>query len=203
MIPLVVAVALTLAVQGWRRGAIVWIAVVAATFATIAGFKLVFLSCYPVFDPMAVHSPSGHVAAATVVSGGLAAMLTRRRGSILPAALAAALVIGFSRIVLKAHSLPEVIIGALVGLAGAAALMRFAGPPPNLRLSPLLVVIVTVAVLFHGLHLHAEAAIRRTAWRAGQFIPACRDTPENHGWPDMGTADHSDWPHPDTHPDWS
>ncbi len=178
ILPLVLVLAIALAIQGWRRGAIVWLLVVASTFAVMLGFKLIFLSCSPVVGPMDIRSPSGHVAAATVVSGGLAAMLTGRRGSILPAAMVAALVIGLSRIVLGMHSLPEVIIGALVGLAGAAALLRFAGRPPSLRLSPLVAVIVVVAVVFHGLHLPAEAAIRHTALRAAQFIPACRGTAE-------------------------
>jgi hydrogenase/urease accessory protein HupE len=137
-----------------------------------------FLSCSPLFGPMDVRSPSGHVAAATVVAGGLAAMLSHRRASILPAALLAAIVIGMSRLVLGAHSLPEVIIGALIGLAGAAALLRFAGTPPRLRTAPLVAVIVVVAAVFHGLHLPAEAAIRHTAYRVAQFIPACRGTPQ-------------------------
>src|ERR1700722_1388857 len=146
--------------QGWRRGAVAWVVVVAATFAATLAFKLMFLGCSPLFGPMDVHSPSGHVAAATVVSGGLAAMLTRRRASILPAALVAACVIGLSRLVLGMHSLPEVIVGALIGLAGAAALLRFAGrPPEGLRAAPVVAVVVVVAVVFHGLHLPAEAAI--------------------------------------------
>ncbi len=178
IIPLVLAVAVALALQGWRRGAITWLAVVATTFAATLGFKLMFLACSPLFGPMDVHSPSGHVAAASVVTGGLAAMLTRQRASILPAALIAAIVIGLSRLVLGAHSLPEVIVGALIGLTGAGALMRFAGPPPALSLAPLIAVIVIVAAIFHGLHLPAEAAIRHTAFRAAQFIPACRGTPE-------------------------
>ena len=178
ILPLVLAVAVVLAIQGWRRGALTWLVVVAVTFVTMLALKVIFLACTPLFGPMDVHSPSGHVAAATVVSGGLAAMLTRRRSSILPAALLAALVIGFSRLALGAHSFPEVVLGALVGLAGAAALLRFAGPPPRLRLTPLIMVVVLVALLFHGLHLPAEAAIRHTAFRASLFIPACRETAE-------------------------
>lgn len=174
VLPLVVAIAVALAVQGWRRGAATWLIVVAATFAATAAFKLIFLSCSPVFGPMDMHSPSGHVAAATVVTGGLAVMLTRRQFSILPAAILAALVIGMSRLVLGMHSLPEVIFGALIGLAGAAALMRYAGRPPELKLAPLIGVIVVIAGLFHGLHFPAEAAIRHTAFRAARFIPACR-----------------------------
>jgi membrane-associated phospholipid phosphatase len=178
ILPLVLAVAVALAVQGWRRGAVAWLLVVAATFAVTLLFKLMFLSCAPLFGPMDVHSPSGHVAAATVVGGGLAAMLTRCRASILPAAFLAAVVIGMSRIILGLHSLPEIIIGALLGLAGAVALMRVVGPPPRLKPAPLAAVIVIIATLFHGLHLPAEAAIRKTAFRAAQYVPACSETPE-------------------------
>ncbi len=178
ILPLVFAIAITLVVQGWRRGAMIWLVVVATTFLATLIFKLVFLACWPLFGPMDIHSPSGHVAAATVVAGGLAAILSSRRNSILPAAALAALVIGISRLVLGMHSLPEVIVGALIGLAGAAALLRFAGQPPRLRVAPMIAVIVAVAGLFHGMHFPAEAAIRHTAFRAAQFIPACRGTPE-------------------------
>jgi membrane-associated phospholipid phosphatase len=178
IVPLVLATAVALALQGWRRGALVWLVVVATTFLAMLALKLMFLACSPLFGPMDVHSPSGHVAAATVVAGGLAAMLSRRRATILPAALLAAIVIGVSRLVLGMHSLPEVVVGALIGLAGAAALLRFSGVPPRLRVAPLVIVIVVVAAVFHGLHLPAEAAIRHTAFRAAQYIPACRGTPE-------------------------
>ena len=160
ILPLVLAIAVALAVQGWRRGAFVWLLVVAGVFFTTLVLKVMFLACSPLLGPIDVHSPSGHVAAATVVTGGLAAMLTRRRTSILPAAALAAMVIGVSRLVLGMHSLPEVAVGALIGLAGAVALLRFSGPSPRLQLAPLIAVIVVAAALFHGLHLPAEAAIR-------------------------------------------
>lgn len=178
IIPLVLAVAVTLALQGWRRGALVWLVVVSVTFLATLAFKLMFLACSQLFGPIDVHSPSGHVAAATVVTGGLAAMLAQRRDSILPAALVAAIVIGLSRVMLGMHSLPEVIVGALIGLAGAVALMRFAGHPPAMNLTPLLTVIVVVAALFHGRHMPAEAAIHHTAYRLAIYIPACHGTPE-------------------------
>lgn len=177
ILPLVLAVAIVLAAQGWRNGALTWLLVVVGTFAATVTFKLVFLSCSPVFGPLDIHSPSGHVAAAAVVTGGLGAMLTHRRTSILPAAMLAAIVIGVSRLVLGTHTLPEVLFGALIGLAGASALLRFTTPPPRLRLTPLLLVILVVATIFHGLHLPAEAAIRHTALRVTDFIPACRGTP--------------------------
>jgi hypothetical protein len=177
IIPMVLAVAVALFVLGWRRGAFAWLAVVGGTFATMLALKLTFLGCSPLFGPMDVHSPSGHVAAATVVSGGLAMLLTRRPAAMAPIALLAALVIGISRIWLGHHSLPEVVVGAIVGFAGAAILIRLAGPPPALRVGPMVATVVIVAALFHGLHLPAEAAIRHTAYRFAQFIPACRADP--------------------------
>jgi membrane-associated phospholipid phosphatase len=166
MLPVVFALAIVLAIQGWRRGALVWLGVVLVTFSVMLVLKLVFLACTPLFDPIDMHSPSGHVAAATVVAGGLAALLTRRRASILPIAMLAAVVIGMSRLVLGMHSLPEVALGALVGLAGAAALQALAGVPPPLRPARLFAVVVIVAALFHGMHLPAEAAIQHSAIRA-------------------------------------
>ena len=56
-----------------------------------------------------------------IVTGELAALLLRRRASVLPVAVLAAIVVGISRLVLGAHSLPEVVLGAMVGLAGALA----------------------------------------------------------------------------------
>jgi membrane-associated phospholipid phosphatase len=174
ILPLVLAVGVGLAMQGWWRGAATWLAVVGGTFLAMLGLKLVFLSCSPLFGPLDIHSPSGHVAAATVVAGGLAVILNRRRTSILSVSLIAATVIGVSRLVLGVHSLPEVVMGAMIGLVGAITLMRFAGRPPALNIRPLIGIIAVVALVFHGLHLPAEAAIRQAAYHIAGFIPECR-----------------------------
>ena len=68
VLPLVLAVALVLALQGWRRGAAAWLVAIGATFAVILVLKLVFLGCTPLFGPADMRSPSGHVAAATECS---------------------------------------------------------------------------------------------------------------------------------------
>jgi membrane-associated phospholipid phosphatase len=174
MLPVVFTIAIVLAAQGWRRGAVVWLGVVFVTFGLMLVLKLVFLACPPLFGPIDIRSPSGHVAAAAVVAGGLAALLTRRRASILPVAAFAAVAIGVSRVALGMHSLPEVVLGALVGLAGAAALLTLAGAPPALRPGRLLAMVVVVAALFHGMHLPAEAAIRHTAFRAAHLLSVCQ-----------------------------
>ena len=174
VLPVVVAIAVALAAQGWRRGALAWLGVVAASFAVMLGLKLVFLACWPVFWPMDIHSPSGHVAAATVVAGGMALLLLRRHLEILPIAALAGTVIGISRLVLRVHSLPEVVLGAAVGLAGTAALVRLAGPVPRLKAKPLVAATVLTAFVFHGLHMPAEAEIRFAAQRAARLFDVCR-----------------------------
>lgn len=174
ILPMILAVAITLALQGWLRGALIWLAAMAVTFLAVLVLKLTFLSCQPVFGPWHVSSPSGHVAAATVVVGGLVTLLTRHRPSILSAAVMAAVGIGCSRLILHAHTVPEVLIGAAIGLTGAMFLTRITTAPPTLRALPLICVVAVVAMLFHGLHLPAEAAIRDTAYHAAWFIPACR-----------------------------
>lgn len=174
VLPAVLVIAMMLAIQGWRRGALVWLGVVALTFGVMLAMKLASLGCTPVFAPVDIRSPSGHVAAATVVAGGLAALLMKRRGGSLAVGLLAALTIGLSRVALGMHSLPEVALGALVGLAGAWSLLALAGPPPpELRPARLLAVVVLVAAIFHGLHLPAEAAIRHTALRTVHLLTVC------------------------------
>jgi hypothetical protein len=93
---------------------------------------------------------------------------------VLLAALLAAFTIGLSRLVLGEHSLPEVVIGAVLGLTGAAALAHLAGRPPRARPVPILAVALVLAMLLHGLHMPAEAAIWRASHGALDFVPACR-----------------------------
>jgi membrane-associated phospholipid phosphatase len=175
ILPLVLAIGIALLAQGWRRGAAAWAAAVVATFATMLALKLAFLACSQSFGTPDIHTPSGHVAAATIVTGGLAALLLRRRASVLPVAVLAAVLVGVSRLVLGAHSLPEVLLGAMVGLAGALALPLLAGPPPSgLDVRRIAIVVVAVVVVFHGLHFPAEAHIRATAYRVAHMLAVCQ-----------------------------
>ncbi len=175
ILPLVLAVAVSLLLQGWRRGAGAWLLAVFMTFAVMVGLKLVFLACAPSLGIGDLRTPSGHVAAATVVAGGLAALVPRRRVIVLALAAGAAMVIGASRLALGFHSLPEVVLGAVVGLGGAWALLMLAGRPPSgLNARRIAVVVAAVAVIFHGLHLPAEAHIRSTAWRFAQILAVCQ-----------------------------
>ena len=171
VLPIVAAIGAALLAQGWWRGAAAWVGAAAGTFAVMLLLKLVFIAC-PVSD---LRTPSGHVAAATVVAGGLAALLLRRPRPALFVAVMAAVVIGISRLALGAHSTTEVAVGAAVGLAGALALIALAGSPPeSLSARRTASVAFVIALVFHGLHLPAEAHIRSTAWRLSHMLGVCQ-----------------------------
>ena len=173
MLPLVLAIAIALLVEGWRRGAVAWVVVVCATFGVTLGLKVLFIPCSDAFDMPTLHTPSGHVAAATVVVGGLAVLLLGRGVGVL-VALATAALIGTTRLVLGEHTGLEVVVGAIVGLAGVAALIRVAGVrPATVNVHRVVLIAVLVAVVFHGLHMPAEAHIRGAAWRLAQFLRVC------------------------------
>ncbi len=179
ILPLVLVISVALFAQGWRRGATAWALAIAATFAVMLALKVTFIACSASFGTDDIHTPSGHVAAATVVAGGLAALLLRRRVAALPLAALAAIVIGVSRLALGMHSTAEVLIGAGVGLAGAWALLLLAGQtPPGLNAQRIALATVVVVAVFHGQHLPAEAQIRSTAWRIAHMLSVCQPAEE-------------------------
>ena len=167
VLPLVVAIAVVLALQGWRRGAVAWLGAIGATLGVMLALKLFFLGCASVFDPVGMRSPSGHVAAAAVLSGGVAAIFGVGRRTIAVVVVLAAVGIGLTRVGLQVHSWPEVVLGGAVGLVGALALALCAGPPPALRLWPMILTAVVVATVSHGRHLEAEVAIQQAAMTDG------------------------------------
>ncbi len=179
ILPLALAIGIALLMQGWRRGAAAWAAAVLITFSAMLVLKVVFLACSGSFGTPEIRTPSGHVAAASVVAGGLAVLLLRWRHAALLVAAMAAGVIGISRLALHMHSPAEVMIGATVGLAGAWTLLLLAGrPPPDLDGRRIVVIGVAVIMLFHGLHLPAEAHIRGTAWRLAHMLSVCQSPGE-------------------------
>jgi membrane-associated phospholipid phosphatase len=130
--------------------------------------------------PPLLRTPSGHAAAAVVICGGLALIVVRRdrpHHALLIAAFAAALV-GASRLLLGVHSLPEVLLGGAVGIAGVLLLTRLAGPPPQgLRARWVAAAVVAVLVLFHGTRLPAESRIGGLAFRLAERFQVCRGAP--------------------------
>jgi len=179
VLPLAVAILAVLLGLRWFRGALAWTAAVCFTFGTILLLKIVCAACARYLAATGLHSPSGHTASACLVYGGLFVLLARRPSRMLPALLLAAVVafvFGSSRIALRAHTLSDVAVGAVVGLTGVVVLVALAGPrPPLLSRWPLAAAVLAVVVVFHGLQLPAEDAIRMFAlsnWIP--FLSACR-----------------------------
>ena len=61
------------------------------------------------------------------------------------------------------------------GRLGAWALVKLAGrPPAGLDARRIAVLALAVVVIFHGMHLPAEAHIRSSAWRFAQALGVCQ-----------------------------
>jgi membrane-associated phospholipid phosphatase len=169
VLPCAVAVGIALAAAGWRRGAWAWFAAIGATLAAVIAGKLVVYACAPI-PSLHLTSPSGHTAAFAVACGGVAALLGPRRWrtplATAGVALAAAAVIGVTRVALGVHSRADVLAGAVIGTGGAALLAALAGPRPESvrRAGPIAAALVTL-LAFHGAHLHAEGQIARLSHR--------------------------------------
>ena len=162
VLPLTLAIGLTLFALGRNRAARAWTVVVLGTLTVMLVLKIVFLAYAPVWPSLTLRSPSGHVAAAAAVYGGLAWLLGVRWAWLV--ALAVAAVIGGSRVSLGVHNPAEVALGAAVGMLGALALTALAGPTPRRSLRwPLLAATGLVWMGFHGQQLGAEADIARFA----------------------------------------
>jgi len=173
ILPLIAAIAATLALQGWRRGALAWLAATVCTFGAMLVLKLLFLGCGPMLGITRIASPSGHAASAALVCGGLVARFLASMPATLLGALAGAVLIGTTRLALGVHTPEEVIVGGLVGIAGAAGLVRIAGEPPRLRAWPLAVVVLGIVAALHGTRLPAEIAIRQASALIHWILPWC------------------------------
>lgn len=178
ILPLIFAIGATLWLLGWRRGAIAWTGVTLTTLGAMLILKLTMMACGPAHMPR-LRTPSGHTAAAAVVAGSLAALIFRRERCLaaMIGAVVGAAIIGTSRYMLWAHTLSEVLVASLVGIAGAVGLAWLSGtPPPRLRLAWVAVPVVVVLVAFHGDRLRAEPRIWRAAYAISHDLGVCRGT---------------------------
>ncbi len=175
-LPLAACVLFGLVGIGWRRGALAWGGCVAGVLSAMLLLKLVAMACGRTLAWTGVLSPSGHTATAAVVYGGLLALLAPRSvaGTLLAAATggAMALLFGLTRLELHVHTLPDVLLGAAVGVSGAMLMRHLAGVRPPRLVSPwLLAPAVLVVLVFHGDKLQAEERIR---WLAMDVWPLDR-----------------------------
>lgn len=178
VLPFALVVAVALGVAGWWRGMFAWILAVGGVLGTILTLKLVCIACAIHFNPIGVVSPSGHTAGACIAYGGLLVLLMHGRLPRLVVALlpvGIGVLIGISRLALHAHTLGDVMVAMVVGMAGVAVLALLAGPRPALRPWPVGMAVLVVLAVFHGLRMPAEAAIHHAALAdLLPLLPACR-----------------------------
>ena len=170
VLPLVLVTAAAMWLGGWGRGALAWSLVCGATLGLVGAAKLIVFAYGPFAGLPLLLSPSGHTASAALVYGGFAGLLFAgpRPRFLAPIAALLAGGIGISRVMLGLHTLPDVLVGAAIGLAGAIALEASAGRrPEHFRRVVPLAVGGAVLIGFHGLHLPAEPWLRLLAERLG------------------------------------
>jgi membrane-associated phospholipid phosphatase len=173
---LILPAALLLALYFWasgaRRVAFAWLTALAASILLISLSKLAFQSCdeWLGASEIEIHSPSGHVAFATILYGGVAWLLSKGQTPTLRIAtgLAAATMIGIiamSRVALHYHTVPEVLAGFALGAAGIWVFHLLSRRCADIHLPSrgALAVFAALALLSHGYHIDAERWIAQIA----------------------------------------
>jgi undecaprenyl-diphosphatase len=129
-----VVVAAVLAVRGHLRGAIWTLAVTALGSLAGGGLKLLVsrdrpVPADPLLDETGFAWPSGHASTAALAAGVLVALATPAvRRWLVPLVVAAAALVGASRVVLGVHWASDVVSGWLLGVAVVLAAVALAPP---------------------------------------------------------------------------
>lgn len=160
LLPLAAVVTLWLLAIRQRVTAVWWLAAAALCMGSTAILKIYFFVCPPLND---LHSPSGHTSLSTLVYGTITiAIAAASVGWQRYAAIAAGAIfisgIGISRVVVQAHSIPEVVLGSIIGLVALALFTKQYWPhrPSEPRLRPLVLICALFMVLLNGQQLRAE-----------------------------------------------
>jgi membrane-associated phospholipid phosphatase len=164
---LTVAAAAYLAWGGARKAALVLIASLVVTAASIAALKIIFLGC-SVYSPPWMLSPSGHTALAAAVWGTLAVIIAcalegwcRAIPLMMAAAISAA--VAYSRVYLEFHTIKEICLGLALGTlvaASAYAILQRA-PPPPIKLKHLMIVLIIAGAASYSVHIPVEEGLRQ------------------------------------------
>jgi membrane-associated phospholipid phosphatase len=168
---LAVLAPMSAAIGGWllivqaRRVAFWWVVALGLCAGGTTLLKMVFYACPPVPELI---SPSGHTSMATLVYGAVVIVFSAeaaRSSRFLVAAggLLLILAVAVSRAILGFHSIPEVVLGSILGLIALAVFGRayFHDKPGGRGLRGLMAVLATLMVLLHGQDLAAESLLRR------------------------------------------
>ena len=168
LLPLAAAMLLWLLVCA-SRSAIWWVVSVGFCVGLTALLKVFFYGCPPAPD---MRSPSGHTAFGMLVYGAIAwaaAMPGRGLRRLMAIGIGAGFVltIAISRLLLDAHSPPEVGLGLVIGGASLGLFAWNYRRSPAPQVWPLLVAAGLLMTLLHGQELHAEEFLHRITGALG------------------------------------
>ncbi len=165
LLPVAATIFVWLLLIGASRAAAWWAASIFLCGGLTAVLKIYFWGCPPAPD---LHSPSGHTSFATLVYGAIALIVAAEGGRWRPpvaAACAGGLIAGIagSRLLLDAHSIPEIVLGGTIGGGFLALFGRgyWRYRPKNAHLAVLLVAVTVLVSVLHGSQLHAEGVLHR------------------------------------------
>jgi len=163
ILPLSLVVLAWLLYNGSRQAAALWLIVVGFCVGLTAFLKVYLYICPPASDLV---SPSGHSSFSVLIYGAIAVIIAAEqrgwlRALILVSGAILFLGIAGSRVWVKAHSVPEVVIGTSIGIA---TLTLFANGylrsrTEEKRLRPLIVSTIIVIAVLYGQELRAEALL--------------------------------------------
>lgn len=164
--------------QNWKAASTLVLAL-AVCAGVMVCLKLVLIACGQTWNAGMV-SPSGHASMSVAVYGALgiiAARQSRYRQQLAIALASAALIAGIaiSRVMLGAHSYPEVALGVLVGVA-ALSLFAFrysALDKGQMNLAVLGALSLAIVLILHGVHLPVENLIHRLAFFGRDSVGVC------------------------------
>jgi membrane-associated phospholipid phosphatase len=182
ILPILLVVTLMLLASGQRRAAFWWAFSVALVLGLVLVAKIAFIPCGTHLPVSGLRSPSGHAGASMAVYGSLGVLLARLvsgpalKGIVAGSGVLMVLAIAVTRVVLGAHTLPEVILGSMIGLIAPLLLASrrdlFDGPV-RLRWISLLIGPVVLVALFHRFELRAEGVIEQIAVRLNLLFSVC------------------------------
>jgi membrane-associated phospholipid phosphatase len=177
VLPLAIAILLWLLGMRSTGAALWWLVAVAICIGGTALLKIYFFACPPSAD---LQSPSGHTSLGTLIYGAMimfAAVESQgwRRWLVIATGALFVLSIAISRLLLHAHTIPEIGLGLLIG---GIALVIFAkaylsDPPVHVWLLPLMLVTIIVIVVFHNHELPAEEFLHQISAYLGIATRLC------------------------------
>jgi len=175
----VVTAAFLLAVREFRM-ALAWAGAILLCAGAIGALKTLLAVCSHPLGASGLASPSGHTAMSFAVYGGLAAIAgagvgRNARAAVGAAGVAFAAGIAASRAILHYHTVLEVAVGSVVGLAALAlivgAVVRWR--PRRLPLAGLAAAVLAMLLIFHGHRWPAERAVGLFAGWVDRLLPLC------------------------------